>query len=390
MADMLTGGSGNDTIDSSGTFAAENFVDGGSGNDTIKGGGGRDHIFGGTGDDTLTGGSKTDIFYFDENHGHDVITDFNTGSEIPSHADRIDLSAFNPPITWAQLQDAMQVVTEGTQDFVRIDLTDFGGGTIDLHGISSVSELTRDLFILEESEAATSVIHGTLEGDTLEGTAGADKIMGMEGDDILRGGEGRDWILGGEGDDEIHGGEGVDSLHGGEGDDTIYGDGGTDFLHGGDGIDTIEGGDGNDYIYGDGGNDKLYGQEGRDLLIGDAGNDELYGGAGNDSLRGASGDDTLEGGAGNDILMGGAGADTFVYGVGDGNDRIVDFTNDEDEIDLSAFTGLTFNDLVVNQVGSHVQIDLSEQGGGTITLFNLNANDLDQSDFIFDTTVDGM
>ena len=40
-------------------------------------------------------------------------------------------------------------------------------------------------------------------------------------------------------------------------------------------------------------------------------------------------------------MWGGAGADTFVYAPGDGNDKIEDFTDGEDLIDLTAITGIT-------------------------------------------------
>ncbi|WP_289624011.1 calcium-binding protein, partial [Paracidovorax avenae] len=46
------------------------------------------------------------------------------------------------------------------------------------------------------------------------------------------------------------------------------------------------------------------------------------GGEGDDQLHGEEGDDTLEGGAGNDYLHGGSGNNTFVFGRGDGQDRI--------------------------------------------------------------------
>ena len=213
MADIIVGGSGNDTLDVSDRFADETFVDGGSGNDTIKGGVGRDHIFGGTGDDVLTGGSGADIFYFSENHGNDTITDFNA-----AEGDRIDLSGFNEPITWEQLQLKIATVTDGNDVVtgLRIDLSDWSGGTIVLEGITSVSDLTEDMFILDGSASgAATVHHGTASGDTLDGTADADKMMGLEGDDTLKGGKGNDVLYGGEGGDTLEGGESFDALYGG-------------------------------------------------------------------------------------------------------------------------------------------------------------------------------
>jgi hypothetical protein len=69
----------------------------------------------------------------------------------------------------------------------------------------------------------------------------------------------------------------------------------------------------------------------------------IRGGHGADQLGGGSEDDTISGGPGADILTGGAGRDRFVFGgVDTGNDRITDFDQEADIIDLSAaFFGQT-------------------------------------------------
>jgi len=72
-------------------------------------------------------------------------------------------------------------------------------------------------------------------------------------------------------------------------------------------------------------------------LVGDARADLLIGGAGDDRIEGGAGEDILVDGSGADRLTGGAGADLFVFSGADGAvDRILDFTPDEDRIDLSA------------------------------------------------------
>ncbi|BCM25591.1 calcium-binding protein [Methyloradius palustris] len=73
------------------------------------------------------------------------------------------------------------------------------------------------------------------------------------------------------------------------------------------------------YINGYGGNDTIQGADQADILLG---------GDGNDSIIGADGDDILNGGTGNDFLSGGNGADTYQFGVGFGQDTIVNFDND--------------------------------------------------------------
>ena len=109
------------------------------------------------------------------------------------------------------------------------------------------------------------------------------------------------------------------------------------------------------YIPGTNGNDDLY--SGRNA-------DYLDGGAGDDTLVGNGGDDTLEGGKGNDSLEGGSGADTFVYALGDGNDTITDY----DEEDIIKFTSGTpkpskKGNNIIFTVGSGSQ-------KGTITVLN--------------------
>ena len=98
-----------------------------------------------------------------------------------------------------------------------------------------------------------------------------------------------------------------------------------------------------------------------------------------------SGNDTIYGGAGDDVLSGGADNDTFVFAPGSGADTIYGFYSDgDDKIDLSAFADITsVDDLSMDQREGDVVIDLSDQGGGSITLQDFVIADLDASDFIF-------
>ena len=107
------------------------------------------------------------------------------------------------------------------------------------------------------------------------------------------------------GDAELH----VLTRSGTDGDDSLFGLPRADMR--------LSGGGGNDQLTGDAGEDILSGDDGADVLSGGAGNDELHGGAGNDRLSGGAGDDTLEGGDGNDTLDGGEGADLYDGGAGD-------------------------------------------------------------------------
>ena len=121
------------------------------------------------------------------------------------------------------------------------------------------------------------------------------------------------------------------------------------------------------------GNDTLIGGSGNDLLKGQGGSDVLFGGDGNDRLDGGQGDDTYEGGAG---------ADRFIFKRQHGTDRITDFTQGEDVIDLR-YLGVggikRFSNLDISQQGTDVLIGT---GLGQIWLANSDISDIDGSDFL--------
>ncbi len=321
-----------------------------------------DTLQGGTSDDTMTGGTGADTFVFDEASGNDTITDFST-----TEGDKIDLTAFTASITWQQLQSKITTVTDpndpNTVTGVQIDLSDFGGGTITLNGITSVSDLTADMFVLDDYAGGDDddTIEGTFRDDTLMGGGGADTFVFDE-----------------------------DS-----GDDTI-----TDFTAGTDKIDLSAFTDitsigdlrgfqaGNDAViflgFNGGGSITLQGVQLGELSASDfiLYQNEYTGTANADTLTGGAGDDTIAGLAGDDTLTGGDGADTFVFAAGHGNDTITDFADGEDTIDLSAFKAITgFDDLTVAQNGADTVITVP--GGGTITLQGFASADLDAADFTF-------
>jgi Ca2+-binding RTX toxin-like protein len=147
-------------------------------------------------------------------------------------------------------------------------------------------------------------------------------------------------IKGSGGNDSLSGTNKADHISGRGGNDTIFGLGGNDKLSGDDGDDQIFGDSGNDKISGGKGNDTIYGGDGKDRIDGGKGNDSVYGGDGNDKIDGGKGNDIIVGGAGADKLTGGAGNDLFRYLAASDSatgswDRITDFTQGQDKIDLS-------------------------------------------------------
>lgn len=140
------------------------------------------------------------------------------------------------------------------------------------------------------------------------------------------------------GNDKLYGGAFNDHLTGRAGNDELFGYGETDLL---------EGGKGNDKLYGGGGNDTLKGDDGADLLDASIGDDVLSGGTGNDTLIGGSGYDELSGGAGTDRFVFKTRFDSPRDPISNQKDRIFDFQNGVDKLDLSLIDART--DLVGNQ-----------------------------------------
>ena len=144
--DLLMGQSGNDTLTGG---AGMDTLMGGGGHDAISGGAEADRIVGGAGDDIMYGGvdgtpdtAAIDIFVFSpaDGDGGDVIVDLDptAATASPGTGDRIDLSAFD--LSPRELEALKGNITTRGDD-VRIDLTDFGGGTILLQGSVTLVQL---------------------------------------------------------------------------------------------------------------------------------------------------------------------------------------------------------------------------------------------------------
>ncbi|GHG91083.1 metalloprotease [Pseudodonghicola xiamenensis] len=170
---------------------------------------------------------------------------------------------------------------------------------------------------------------------------------------------------GGGGNDVLIGNAARNLLKGVDGSDVLRGNGGNDLLRGGTGGDTLKGGTGNDRLKGEAGNDKLLGQGGDDIL---------NGGSGHDTLKSGLGRDTLDGGKGDDLLLGGGGRDHFVFTLGSGRDRIGDFSDDRDSLNLNGFGDLATVLDHASQVGDDVVFDFS--GGDVLTVLDMTVDAL--------------
>jgi Ca2+-binding RTX toxin-like protein len=219
---------------------------------------------------------------------------------------------------------------------------------------------------------------GTLKGEEIAygGDIGADRITNsgtIAGDVVLAGGN--DYFLN-------KGGRLIGNLYGGDGDDTLTTTNSSLKMieSANRGYDTVF----SSVSYALNANVEQLLLTGGKTINGD-GNEmgnAIDGNAGANRLRGFSGSDTLWGHAGNDILIGGGNGDIFVFSEGDGRDRIADFQNGSDLINLSGWTEMeTFAD-----VRAHLRVDgddlVISAGGDSLRLTDVERSEINKTDFI--------
>jgi Ca2+-binding RTX toxin-like protein len=299
--EMVTGGSGNDSLTGSGS---NNSLYGGPGADSLSGGSGNDLLDGGSGPDVLNGGAGTDT---------------------------ADYSSRSAPV-YLTIDGAANDGEAGEGDNIGSDVENLTGGAGDdtLAGSNAANVLSggpgRDVAWYGNR---TEMLGISLDDWANDGAAGEGDNVRSDIEDVV-GGSGDDWIVGSGADNALHGGPGDDWLIGGLGADT---------LDGGDGTDTADyqdryvpvnvslddkANDGQsgerdnvlttvENLKGGSAGDRLVGDAARNVIDGWGSADTLVGGGGDDVLMGREGDDTLDGGPGADDFQGGPGTDTADY-----------------------------------------------------------------------------
>ena len=439
---------------------AADILIGGSGNDTIEGKAGNDIIDGDKWLDVrISVRSKDDptqeLFSVDS-----LLSRVSPVAGGP--ATTLDAMLLGGQINPGQLQIVRQIVaSEAAKDDLdtarfsdlraNYDIVQHGDGRITvIHARGTAADGTDTLRNIEQLRFADQTVSfaGGTGADRFNGTGGSDVYNGRGGNDTLLGLGGDDYLAGGGGADSLNGGNGSDHLLGGEGNDTLVGGSGADVLEGGSGADRLTGDEGNDTLNGGEGNDTLQGGAGADLMMGGLGddtyvvdftgdiiseaggsgvdtvqisvsytmvadvermifsvggltgtgndqdnrlmgstsNDSMLGGGGNDILLGNQGNDTLVGGTGNDRLTGEAGADRFVFGIDHGRDIIADFSVVEgDVVQLigfgPAFDSFSEVQAKMRQVGTDVVLDLV--AGNRMTFDNMTVGAFTADSFLF-------
>ncbi|GAA0561041.1 calcium-binding protein [Rhizomicrobium electricum] len=370
LANVITGGSGNDTLL------------GLAGNDTLNGLGGDDSMAGGVGNDTYYVGSAGDTVTEATGEGTDAVITTLASYTLAANVENLSSSGTgsfeligntsNNAITGGASADTL-VGLDGNDTLnggVGADNMTGGQGN-DTYYVDNAGDV-----VIEDSIAGSgidTVITGlttfTLGYDNVEnlsssgtnsfnftGNALNNVITTGSGNDVLSGADGNDTLNGGAGNDTLDGGTGNDSMVGSTGNDTYIVDSLTDIVS-----ETATGGTDTilttitNYTLATANVENVgsYGA-GNFMITGNALDNVVSGGDGNDTLFGLAGVDTLNGGAGNDVLNGGEGADSMAGG--DGND--VYYVDDLS--DVVAETAGGGNDTVYSSVAGYVLPDYIE------------------------------
>ena len=435
FADLLSGDNNNNSIAGNGgndILFGRGGIDtllGGEGSDTLDGGTGNDLLYGGAGDDILTGGAGADLLNGDvgfdtasyRQAASGVTVNLTTQSKNTGEAlgdsllgiEGIAGSSYDDDLTgdsaanslWGEGGDDVLVggggadLLDGGADFDVVSYIGFGSGiVVDLVATgNNTGDAAGDRFIAIEG------IKGTNFADSLWGDANANSLFGAEGDDILAGRGGDDLLFGDAGNDWLYGGAGNDWLIGGAGADTLLGEDGIDGVAYDDAsaglvIDLvlwnentgIAAGDryyGIEVILASAYGDSLRGDGNANVIFAGSGDDWIYGRGGDDFLYGDAGNDTIYGNEGNDTLNGGSGSDRFIFGVGDGQDTIADFTRGTDTIVLSSGLGVSsFTQVLTKATQASNGVLITFNTGTTLTLTGITLSTLSERDFSFSSS----
>ncbi|WP_166870989.1 calcium-binding protein [Massilia mucilaginosa] len=357
-----------------GTVKAD-LITGQGGDDWINGKGGDDTLDGGTGNDALHGGEGNDTYLFGRGDGQDQIGVL--GQDAPGALNVLQLKAGIVPgdILLSRRMETLDVSIKGTTDKVMVKMfladDNVNNPYNPLQQIRFADGTTWDAAaILAKLSAATEgndTIGGTSGDDFLSGAGGADRLDGMAGNDTLDGGSGKDILNGGNGGDTfLFGkGDGQDRITVTDGSDVdtlqfkpgvLPGDvlleaspysgliakikGSTDqitvesFMPSNgtatelSPLQLIRFADGTSWNMAQIESQLYGGSAGADRVFGTVNANAMFGLGGADFLSGNAGNDTIEGGLGNDTLSGGGGNDIYVYGSGDGADKLMPAYNE--------------------------------------------------------------
>ena len=384
----IDGGAGNDQITGTSVAGVSDVLRGGDGNDTFFGLAGDDFIVPGAGDDLrVVGGAGSDTFFPETNGGNDIFPEF-------SLQDQLDGTLLNgvTAINVSRLENGRTFLEfEGANTTVQIS-----GGVSPEQFIANANQLLvnfpDELRVQLAGADAAAIVNNNQGVEQDNGVAAGSEIVidNNTGKNAGVGVNAADFGIAAPAtpaavQQTVANAQGGLTVTGTSGNDGVaFGNTGDDVVVAFDGDDALVGFNGSDFLDGGAGNDRVFGSQDDDIVLGGAGDDIVRG----DNEAAGNGADIIIGGAGNDLLKGDGnnlvGADTFVFNAGDGDDIIQDFQAGIDRLDVSAIDdGIVIS---LDQDGTNTIVSVADV---TITLQNIDADDLSERDFIGATIDDG-
>lgn len=317
LARLYAGTEGADVL--AGTNGAET-LHGGAGNDLLSGRGGDDVLDGGAGTDTLRGGSGADALLGGD--GNDIL---DGGTD----ADLLDGGAGNDTLQGGLGSDVYLFGRGDGQDTLASVFDESAGRSNTLRFKDGVSP--DDVLVFRAGSDLQIQIAGTTDSVLVQSFFNSDDPAGpINPLQRIEFADGTAWTL-------------------------------TQLV-----ARTTTGTESSDTLRGTVGNDVMLGYAGYDSLSGLEGDDHIEGGAGDDTIDAGVGNDWLQGDAGNDALNGAAGSDTYLYALGDGDDRVIDYEGDNM---LRFGPGIVASDLSIRVSTEYYDLlGLSLAQGGSITV----------------------
>ena len=315
---VLRGGMGNDTVIFS--CSASNTIEGGAGDDLLKVSINIDGaswcinmVTGGAGNDRIESGGSTDTYVFHRGDGQDVINDYGYNYNMNYvGADKILFGAgiVQSDLSGLRLGNGSLVlkiadpVNPGSVDQITIENW-YNDGRYQVE-----SAVFADGTSMTKAQLATlcNVTNGTAGADTMSGGSDDGSMYGLGGNDTISDSGGNDTIDGGDGDDTItDSNTGTNVLRGGTGNDTV--------TFSCSASNAIEGGAGDDLLKVNtnaGGSQSCL-----NTITGGAGNDRIESGGSTDSyvFNHGDGQDVISD-YGYNYNMNYVGADKIVFGAG--------------------------------------------------------------------------
>ncbi|WP_159442535.1 calcium-binding protein [Agrobacterium sp. DSM 25558] len=356
--------------------AAISRINGSSAGETLYGTSLDDVFNGGLGDDRFNSGAGSDTYIYASGDGTDYIDD-ESGST--TDVDVMKLTDLNVgDLTFSRAGSHAKITVNSTGHVITLD-EQFYSETANW-GIEKIEFADGTVWDRTQIKlAAISRINGSTGGETLYGTSLDDVFNGGLGDDRFNSGAGSDTYIYSSGDGTDY----IDDESGSTTDvdvlkltDLNVGD--LTFSRAGSHAKITVNSTGHvitldEQFYSETANWGIEKIEFADGTVWDrsqikaAAISRINGTSSGETLNGTSLDDVFNGGLGDDRFESGAGSDAYVYAKGDGNDRIVENSGSNVEIDTLRFDDLTPADVEFSRFNDTLLLKVVETGH-TITV----------------------